>query len=190
MSNIISFIESELKMEILRERGYVFVRNFFSNNAIEAVKHFLTNYYNLPTSLEVPKDKESDKKIFFHCEPAQTNDKIWTILEDDKLLEFFRGFYCVGSVCTRIHKLGEFTARHSDFTWNNPENTFTCWIPISHCGGNRGGIYLEIGNNRLESEMMPGDLLIFKSKINHGGSMNLSNQYRISMDVRWTQEKN
>ena len=102
-----------------------------------------------------------------------------------------------------------YIGRHQDGFYNGDLDCYTCWVPLMEIGAEEGGLamastlrpesYLHDANDppqyMIPSGTIPedawhrshyheGDLVMFNRWIPHSGLPNLSNRFRLSMDVR------
>lgn len=103
-----------------------------------------------------------------------------------------------------------FAGRHQDGFFNNGIDFVTCWVPLMEIDDEVGGLVVVPGSHKGEymhtpdappvypipreaipdekwrrGDYNPGDVLFFHNRIAHAGLANVSDRYRLSIDLRY-----
>lgn len=174
-------------VETLGNQGYLFIKRAIPLEIVNRAKYNVANEYNLPQNLTI-KNGDIGKRCIFNDDLA-SDESIINLTEYPSLVNFFKKTYG-GKAATfktkwfRIINTGEFTKKHADFTVD-PE-MYTCWIPLDNYNIDGGVLYLTDSNHILRaSNVEAGDVIVFKSTIQHGSTINKTDKYRLSVESRW-----
>lgn len=181
---------TDLNINILFKQGYVFVKGIFDSNLVSMVRDKVGESYRLSSGLKVSSNHLLYGKMCSFNDVLDNDPIISQLTEHPLLTKFFKSVY-KGKAATfkskhfRVMKTGESSSQHIDF---NPDPKFVmyiCWIPLDNYNIEQGVLYLQTKSETIASNVEAGDLIIFRSDILHGSTLNNTDRYRLFIDTRW-----
>jgi ectoine hydroxylase-related dioxygenase (phytanoyl-CoA dioxygenase family) len=225
--------QGDLKKE-LREKGYLYFKNFFDAELINECKQAILSVLWKLQWLEYPSTKCS---IVYRLNSPEFYQCIETLMEQEVLhtLAYSPKLQSLMSLIIGVEPFAHFrkmirlsypfemnpkdlTPPHQDIFYVRGEvDTFTCWIPLGNyprgLGGlqvaecsHMNGIYSSSANdegrfgcqladidesmfNWKQADYQLGDLLLFHSLTLHAAAPNFGDEFRISLDCRFSSTK-
>lgn len=225
--------QGDLKKE-LRERGYLYFKNFFNAELVNDCRQAVLNVLWELKWLEYPSEKCSvvhrlNSPEFYQCIETLMQQEILHDLAYYPKLQNLMSFIIGEDPFAHLRKMvrlshpfemnsKDLTPSHQDIFYVRGEvDTFTCWIPLGNYSRGLGGLQMAEGShvngiystsandegrfgcqladideskfNWKQADYQLGDLLLFHSLTLHAAAPNFGDEFRISLDCRFSSAK-